>query len=280
VSIAPAASVKIEEIAPVLLAMTESQIEAEVRDASSGLRRALRLAVSGRFETFYAPLDWVNDEAKVIIVGVTPGLQQATKALVTLRCALVSAKPLEEAARTAKDAASFKGTMRTLGARLMDHFRLNAVFGVSTCLDLFGVAKALAHYTSTIRYPIMKDGKNYSGDAGLMDRPLLRKIIEEHLPQELQSLPGAWIVSFGPTAHSVIDAMAARGIVQRERVLGGILHPGGQQWNRYNVQLGFVSEEQARRVPGGVEVLRRSAELRAKVTAILHRQRSSTQDEA
>jgi hypothetical protein len=103
------------------------------------------------------PLDWVNDEAKVIIVGVAPGLQQATKALVTLRCALASGKPLQEATRTAKDAASFKGAMRTLGARLMDHFRLNAVFGVSTCLDLFGVAKALAHYTSTIRYPIVKD---------------------------------------------------------------------------------------------------------------------------
>ena len=46
-SVAPAAVVKIEEIAPALLAMTESQIEAEVRDASSGLRRALRLADCG-----------------------------------------------------------------------------------------------------------------------------------------------------------------------------------------------------------------------------------------
>lgn len=160
VSIDASAIAKIEEIRRALLAMTESQIEAEVRDASSGLRRALRLAAAGRFEAFYTPLDWINDRAKVIIVGVTPGLQQATEALVTLRSALASGRSLEEAARTAKDAASFKGTMRTLGARLMDHFRLNAVFGVSTCLDLFGAAKGLAHYTSTIRYPIMRDGKN------------------------------------------------------------------------------------------------------------------------
>jgi hypothetical protein len=64
VSIAAAAIAKIEEIRPVLLAMTESQIEADVRDASSGLRLALHLAASGRFEAFYAPLDWVNDESE------------------------------------------------------------------------------------------------------------------------------------------------------------------------------------------------------------------------
>lgn len=79
VSIAAAAIAKIEEIRPVLLAMTESQIEADVRDASSGLRRALHLAASGRFEAFYAPLDWVNDEAKVIIVGVRRDCSRRSK---------------------------------------------------------------------------------------------------------------------------------------------------------------------------------------------------------
>ena len=58
-------------------------------------------------------------------------------------------------------------------------------------------------------------------------------------------------------------------LVAEARVLGGILHPGGQQWNRYNVQLGLVDEAAAEKVPGGSEVLRRSALLRAKVRGAL-----------
>jgi hypothetical protein len=46
-------------------------------------------------------------------------------------------------------------------------------------------------------------------------------------------------------------------------------HAGGQQWNRYNVQLDLVSREAALLVPGGSEVLRRGEALRAKVDTLL-----------
>jgi hypothetical protein len=104
-----------------------------------------------------------------------------------------------------------------------------------------------------------------------MERPILRSIVDEYLPGELNSMPTAWIVPFGQTAHLVIDAMIARGVVDPDRVLGGVLHPGGQQWNRYNVQLGLVSEAEGKKIPGGPEVLLKSAALRAKVESILVR---------
>ncbi len=186
VGINAAARAKIEKVGPVLLSMTDSQIEADVRSASSHLRRdVLHMATSGKYELFYAPFDWVNDSAEVVIVGVAPGLQQAAESLVALRHALASGKSLDDAARAAKRAASFKGVMRTLGARLMDHFGLHTVFGLTTTLDLFGTSASLAYYTSVIRYPVTKDGKNYSGDSRLMDRPMLRSIVDEHLPQEI-----------------------------------------------------------------------------------------------
>jgi hypothetical protein len=59
------------------------------------------------------------------------------------------------------------------------------------------------------------------------------------------------------------------GAIVEARILGGILHPGGQQWNRYNVQLDLVSGDAAVAVPGGADVLRRSAALRAKVAALI-----------
>jgi hypothetical protein len=82
-------------------------------------------------------------------------------------------------------------------------------------------------------------------------------------------LPNAWLVPFGPNAMRGLDHLVAIGRIDDARILGGILHPGGQQWNRYNVQLDLVSGDAARAVPGGAEVIRRSAELRAKVSRVL-----------
>ena len=45
----------------------------------------LALAHDGSFRAFFAPLDWINDDADIIIVGVTPGKQQALEALLTFR---------------------------------------------------------------------------------------------------------------------------------------------------------------------------------------------------
>lgn len=94
-------------------------------------------------------------------------------------------------------------------------------------------------------------------------------MIEETLADELAVLPKAWLVPFGPNALRALEHLAAAGRVDETRILGGILHPSGQQWNRYNVQLGLVSGDAAHAVPGGADVLRRSAALHAKVTALL-----------
>lgn len=229
----------------------------------------LSLGVDGDYSAFYAPFDWVNDDADVVIVGVTPGKQQATEALQAMRTALVEGASIDEAARAAKQAASFKGTMRTLGARLMDHFRFNEIFELHSTIDLFGKASGRAHYTSIIRYPALKKFKNYSGDRRILNRRLLRTIIDEHLPEELRRFRNAWIVPFGPIAHHVLLEMVTRGVINSKQVLGGILHPSGTQWNRYNVQLELIPEQEAIAVSGGEAVRRVSKDLHAKVTSIL-----------
>lgn len=159
--------------------------------------------------------------------------------------------------------------MRSLGARLMDHFDLHRLFGIDSAIDLFGSASSRAHYTSALRYPVLKAGKNYSGDNRLLKLPLMREMVDEHLASELASMGNAWIVPFGPTALSAVNYLAANNVIDEGRVLGGILHPGGQQWNRYNVQLGLVSASEAAAVPGGLDVLERGERLKAKVRAAI-----------
>lgn len=277
-SLTTSARARLERFAPAILAASEGEIDVAVLGNSPSQLRdeVLSLGHDGDYSAFYAPFDWVNDGADVVIVGVTPGRQQAADALKVLRRTLVAGASLDEAARLAKESASFKGGMRSLGARLMDHFGLHELFGLTSTAELFGAARARAHYTSALRYPVLKQLGNYAGDRRLLDRPFLRRMVNEHLAEELADMVDAWIVPFGPTALLAVESLAAQGVINQTRVLGGILHPGGQQWNRYKVQLGLVDDTAAAAVPGGPEVLRRSAMLRTKVRAALDRPSSST----
>jgi hypothetical protein len=270
-SLPQASRALLERMRPIIARATEDDIRRAVAsDGPSALRDdALGLVQEGDYSAFFAPFDWINDKADIVIVGVTPGKQQALEALLSFRASLAGGASLDEAAQRAKSAASFKGGMRTLGARLMDHFGLHRLFALASTLDLFGSAAHRAHYTSVLRYPVLKKCGNYAGDSRIATRPFMRRMIEETLADELAVLPKAWLVPFGPNALRALELLAATGRIDDARILGGILHPGGQQWNRYNVQLGLVSGDAALAVPGGADVLRRSAALRAKVSAVL-----------
>lgn len=254
-----------------------STIESSLKSSSKSSFRdeVLGLGTEGDLSTFFAPFDHINENADVVIVGITPGVSQALEAILSMRSALLAGASINEAAQRAKQSASFKGKMRDLGARLMDHFRFNEVFGMETTLDLFGKHKDRAHYTSVLRYPFLKAYKNFSGDKKMLARPIMKTMIEKCLVPELQSLPQAWIVPFGPNAHAVLTSLAERGLIDDEKILGGLLHPSGTQWNRYRPQLEMCSREEAMSVPGGAAVLERSDALHEKVSRILGRDRTS-----
>jgi len=266
-SLTASSRMRLERFAPAILAMRDDEMDAAIaKSGPSPFRdQVLSLGCEGNHSAFYAPVDWVNKDADIVIVGVTPGLQQAADALRVLRHALLAGRSADEASRLAKESASFKGGMRRLGARLMDHFGLHEVLGLTSTAELFGTGRERVHCTSALCYPVLKHFKNYSADRRMLERPFLRRMVDEYLAAELASFPEAWIVPFGPTALRAIESLANQNIVTEKRILGGILHPGGQQWNRYNVQLGLVDETAAAVVPGGPEVLRRSALLWAKV---------------
>ncbi|OAI31380.1 hypothetical protein A1351_21780, partial [Methylosinus sp. R-45379] len=219
------------------------------------------------FTAAYAPFDWINERADIVLVGVTPGMRQATDALVSLRDNLRGGGAIEQAAEAAKARASFAG-MRKLAARLMDSLGLAEAFGLSSCEALFADAAERVHSTSVLRYPVMRRDENFSGDKRIMDRPMLRAMVEEHLVPELAALPKAWIVPFGINALQVLERLVAAGKLDGDRLLGGVLHPSGHQWNRYKVQLGMTTGSEALDVPGGPEVLERSAALRARAAMI------------
>ena len=54
----------------------------------SGIDERLLMERSGPLDIFYAPFDYLNRDAKIVIIGITPGLQQMTNAIRAARTEL------------------------------------------------------------------------------------------------------------------------------------------------------------------------------------------------
>lgn len=273
-SLSHAARDEIERLTPRLTALTDGQIESAIASGSILLDPAFSPNVEGDLGQFYAPFDWINDEADIVLVGITPGKHQAGKALTTLRRALLSGCSAEEAALRAKQAASFDGDMRQIATKLMDRFRLNSLFGLSSCSELFNVANHRVHYTSILRRPVLSrkgtGWQNYSGSPDPMRSSLLRASFEQDFAIEAGQLAEAWFVPFGPVPAEALDELAQRGVLKRDRILSGLNHPSGTQWNRHRCQLN-VGTDHSDCAPnvGCAKIRARSEELELKVAALL-----------
>lgn len=83
------ARARIERVLPALASRSADEIARAVDAPGPSAFRdeLLGLGREGRFSAFYAPFDWINDQADVVIVGVTPGRRQAKDALLALRSA-------------------------------------------------------------------------------------------------------------------------------------------------------------------------------------------------
>ena len=68
-------------------------------------------------EIYYAPFDYLNSDAKIMIVGITPGLQQMLQSFQVIN----DGKSLKEV----KDLSSFKGSMRTALIKYLDELEVN-----------------------------------------------------------------------------------------------------------------------------------------------------------
>ena len=99
-SLTPTARAVIERFSPTICKMSNATITTsiEAEQLSALWDDALQIDHEDDYRAFYAPFDWINDEADIVLVGVTPGKQQAVEALQSLRKALLAGKNFDEAA--------------------------------------------------------------------------------------------------------------------------------------------------------------------------------------
>jgi hypothetical protein len=192
----------------------------------------------GVIEVYYAPFDHLNKNAKVAIYGITPGKQQARNALEKTRELLLRGHALGAVGRGAKRAASFSGPMRKNLVAILDHVGLDSFLGIDTCADLFDERAELAHYTSVLRYPVFRAGRNYNGSPDMLKHPVLKRYIDEVLTDEVGSLPrGCVHIPLGRKPAAALRYVESR-LAFPLRILSGIPHPSGANNERIAYFLG------------------------------------------
>lgn len=192
-----------------------------------------RLYSDYRLSVYYTPFDYANDEAKVAIIGITPGWTQMELAYRVFRRGLAQGKSFEEICSDIEHTASFAGSMRTNLTRMLDELGLPEVLEISSSSELFGARDYLVHTTSAVRYPVFVNGRNYTGSQpNILKHQKLKSYVDTLLGEELKLASDALIVPLGKAVSQVLDYLISAGALKAERCLLNFPHPSGANGHR------------------------------------------------
>lgn len=185
-------------------------------------------------EIYYAPHnEYLNDKAKIFIVGITPGFQQMSTAIKTARISIEEGKSLDEIKYLCKAAGRFSGSLRKNIISMLDEIELNKAIGINSCSELFADKDYLLHTISLIPYPVFVKGKNYTGHTPkLIKSEFLMKYVNENFIDEFNKLDDVFVIPLGSAVEEVLDTFIADGILSNKQVLKGFPHPSGANVNR------------------------------------------------
>lgn len=243
--------------APVIQGMSLDEIESEVLKPN-------RLQIEAtdfrgkRLEVAYAPFDFVNHNARVVIVGMTPGRQQMRNAIIEARRLLLAGSSLSEAVQGAKVFASFSGAMRVNLVQLLDAVGVHTVVGIPTTAALWNGNSSSVHFTSALRYPVFVNGANYSGAPDMVTTPFLANQLRAWFGSEMADLSTALFVPLGPKVGAALKILAKEVGINPAQVLSGLPHPSGANGERIAYFLGrkHRSTLSAKTNPGSLDAAR------------------------
>lgn len=203
-------------------------------DKEDILNKSFELYSKSSLNIYYAPHnEIVNKEAKVFIVGITPGWTQTCIAYKTAFDGLSKKFNSEEIKKRCKKSSRFAGSMRKNLVEMLDELKLNNKLGISSCSELFEEKDYLLHTTSIIPYPVFINGKNYTGHSPkILESKILTEYTEKYFYEEIKSLPNAFIIPLGICVQEVLQEMVKNNIISKNQCLFGFPHPSGANGHR------------------------------------------------
>ncbi|MFP3637799.1 hypothetical protein [Paraburkholderia sp. SIMBA_054] len=229
---------------------------------------SIRLDEEGPLRCNYIPFDHVNPDARLVVVGITPGFTQWVNAIREAQIHIRAGAPASTALRAAKQTGAFSGTMRPNLVALLDHIGVAEWLGLSSCDALFNRAAHLIQTTSILRHPVFVDEANYSGTPSMIRTPFLQRQIEAHFTEEARLLRHAVFVPLGPKVSEGLGWLVQRGVLPGGRVLDGLPHPSGANAERIAYFLGRKPREALSTKTDATKLDASLAHLRAQVRAL------------
>lgn len=199
---------------------------------------SLLLAAEGSLTVHYAPFDCVNTQARVVLVGITPGKTQAVTALAEARQQLRQGATPSQALLRAKQTGAFAGPMRANLIAMLDHIGLAQWLELSSCASLFGASANLLQSASVLPFPVFVDGDNYNGSPDIVRTPLLQRMLLEHFVPMARQVADAVFVPLGPVPSKALDWLVQQGALNGRQVLHGFPHPSAANSERIAYFLG------------------------------------------
>lgn len=184
----------------------------------------------GNLEVYYAPHnEYVNTEAKIVIVGITPGWSQMQTAFKKMIDDLSLEIPINQALINTKMAASFAGSMRRNLVEMLDECGIAEFLNTESSSSLFNKKRYLLHTTSVIKYPVFHNGKNYTGHRPNIEQSeVLSYFAYQEFPKELNLISApALVIPLGKTVEQIFEKLITEGKLLNHVYLFGFPHPSG-----------------------------------------------------
>ena len=192
---------------------------------------ATEISSWNRMAVYYAPFNHQPRPAKLILLGITPGKQQAEMAWRHAGQAYNQGSNLDESIAYAKSKARFGGNMRPNLIRMMNQIGIPEMMNIPDSSLIFEGDLDAVYSGSVIRFPALKNGKNYTGSSPKLRREkTLIKMFREWTKSALLDMPKALIV---PMGIRVQELLLDEGF--EDRTLVGFPHPSGANGSRKEV---------------------------------------------
>ena len=219
------------------------------------------LARESTYEVFYIPFEHVNRRARLVIVGITPGMNQLEMAYAEAQRLLHLGINHAEILEAVKTLAAFGGeAMRPNLLRMLRHFNFAKMLEISDEANLWDGASALLHSTSVVPHAAFKNGKMFSGsfDEIIKVRALRERFENDFVPTLSELADDALYVALGKTPYDALKHCVGLAVIRENQLLGALAHPsrsGGSQVAVYLGEKTLADLDPADPVRGRVEWL-------------------------
>ena len=157
-------------------------------------------------------------------------------AIAAARKELENNTDIEEIQYKCKVAGRFSGSLRKNIISMLDEIKLNEVFNLDSCSELFAEKDYLMHTVSLIPYPVFVKKQNYTGHTPkLLKSDFLMKYIRENFINEIHQIGNfedILLIPLGKAVEEVFCKLKDENLIKDNQILMGFPHPSGANVNR------------------------------------------------